>query len=283
MSTTSPTIGASRAAAKKPHVSATQLDMYWRCPEQYNRRYIQGERVPPGIAAVLGSGVHGGIETNFQQKIESHEDLPTPDIVDAAVAAFEARVAGDGFSMTPEEADRGVKVVAGEAKDKTAELAGVYAKEQAPHYQPAEVEHTSRIVFPNATHDLLAVTDLRDDLKRVTDFKTSARKKPANAAEVSTQLTIYSAAYQVDRGEPPSELRLDVLTKAKTPARQVLTTSRTRADLQALANRVNATLDAIAAGNFTPASPDAWCCSPRWCGYWNTCRFVNSERKENGK
>ena len=263
----------------KPHISATQLGMYWRCPAQYERRYINGERVPPGIAAILGRGVHGGAEHNGRQKIESHEDLPAPQIVEAAVAAFEASVAGDGFSLTPEEAERGPQVVEGEAKDKTAQLAAIYAEEQAPDYQPIEVEHTTRIVFPNATHDLLGITDLRDDKKRVVDYKTAAKKPSAGAADTSVQLTIYSAAYQVDHGEPPGGVRLDVLTKTKTPKRHVVETTRTRADYQVLANRVNATLDAIAKGSFPPADPESWMCSVKWCGYARTCPFYNAERE----
>lgn len=265
----------------KPHISPTQLGMHSRCPTQYEFRYIKGLRVPPGIAALLGRGVHGGAEVNGRQKIESHVDLPTPQIIEAAVAAFEASVAGDGFSLTPEEAERGLKAIESEAKDKTAQLARVYATDQAPDYQPVEVEHTTRIVFPNATHDLLGITDLRDDKKRVVDFKTAARKKPANAADISLQLTVYSAAYQVDHGESPACLRLDTLTKTKVPGRQVLETTRTRADYQVLANRVNATLDAIAKGSFPPADPESWMCSAKWCGYARTCPFYNPERDES--
>jgi hypothetical protein len=262
----------------KPHISHTQLDMFWRCGEQYRRRYVEGERLPPGIAIMLGGGVHKGAEHNFRQKIESRRDLPANEIVDAAVAGFEADFAG-GFSLTDDEADRGIKAVLGEAKDKLVQLALCHAVEQAPDYQPVAVEHATRIVFPAATHDLLAITDLRDDVRRVTDFKTAARKMPEDAVHTSVQLTIYAAAFQVDTGSPPQEVRLDVVTKTKTPQRQLLRSERTRADMQALLNRVNVTLATINAGNFPPASPGSWVCSPKWCGYWATCPFVNSERQ----
>jgi hypothetical protein len=273
--------GADMIDQTKPHISPTQLGMYARCGEQYRRRYIEGERVPPGIAAPMGLGVHGGAEVNGRQKIESHVDLPAREIVEAACDAFDAAIAGNGFSLTPEEASRGPKIVQGEAKDKVAQLAEVYAKEQAPDYQPTEVECSTRIVFPNASHDLLGITDLRDDKGRVVDFKTAGKKPAANAADVSLQLTVYGAAYQVDHGKPPSGLRLDVLTKTKTPGRWIVETTRTRADLQVLANRVNATLDAIAKGCFPPADPESWMCSSKWCGYHATCPFYNSEREES--
>lgn len=261
----------------KPHISYSQLDMFWRCPEQYRRRYIEKELSPPGIALLQGTGLHRGAEGNFRQKIETRSDLPKSEIVDMAVAAFEEAQAG-GYSLSEEESSVGADKTLGEAKDQLVRLAEVHAQEQAPEYQPTSVEHSTRIIFPNATHDLLAVTDLRDDRDRVTDFKTAARKKPENEVHSSIQLTIYAAAFQIDVGRPPSEVRLDVLTKTKNPSRQLLRSDRTRPDFQALVNRVNVTLAAINSGNFPPASPGAWCCSPRWCGFWSTCRFVNPER-----
>jgi len=209
----------------KPHLSASQLAMWSKCPYSWARRYVDGEIIPPGIAALTGTGVHAGAETNFRQKIDTHEDLPANDIVDAAVAGFEARKNGDGFVLTDDEATIGATKVLGTATDQVAQLAKLHATAQAPDYQPTAVEHTTRIVLPNATHDLMAVTDLRDDRGRVVDFKTAAKKPAKEMAANSLQLTVYTAAYAVDNaGRLPRSLRLDFLTKTKTPA----DTSRTR-------------------------------------------------------
>jgi len=262
----------------KPHTSSSQIGMYSRCGEQYRRCYIEGERIPPGISLLVGSGVHTGAETNFTQKIESHEDLPGDDIVDAAVAGFKARVAGDGYQLSDDEAGQGAKKVLGAAVDQTAALAACHAEEQAPDYQPVAVEHKALIVLPKASRDILGYMDLVDDKKRVIDLKTAAKKLPKGDADKSFQLTVYAAAYHVEHGEPPAEVRLDVVTKTKTPARQVLSSTRDRKDYETLIKRVNATIHAIDAGVFVPASPGDWCCSPRWCGYWATCPYVNSER-----
>lgn len=264
---------------EKPHVSNSQLSMYWRCPEQYRRRYMEKEILPPGIALLTGGAIHSGAEVNFRQKIESHQDLAEADIVGASVAAFETATTG-GYALSDEELLRGATVVLGEAKDQTAKLAEVHAQQQAPDYQPVAVEQSTRILLPNASRDLLAITDLRDDQRRVVDIKTAGRKKPQSEVDGSIQLTIYAAAYQIDCGEPPSEVRLDTLIKTKKPGRQVLSSIRDRTDFQVLINRINATLAAIEAGNFPPCSPDAWQCSSRWCGYARTCPYINSERFE---
>jgi len=263
--------------AEKPHISATQLEMYWRCPESYRRRYIEGEIIPPAIAMLQGSAFHSGAEVNFRQKIQTRQDLPAGEIIDAAAAAFDAKVAG-GYVLDDGQEARGAKVVLGEAKDQLVGLTWCHAEQQAPDYQPVAVEHKTRIVFANATHDLLAITDLRDDKERIVDLKTAARRMPATAADKSTQLSIYAAAYQVETGRPPREVRFDVVTKTKNPVRQVIQSHRTEADFRVLIARVNATLDAINKGSFPPASPDAWCCSLKWCGYARTCPYFNAER-----
>jgi hypothetical protein len=260
--------------ARKPFLSPSQLDMYCKCPEQYRRRYIEHEKIPPGIAMVKGKSFHAGAEHNMRQKIESGVDLTAAEIVDVAVDSFEAEAAG-GLMFSWEEIARGAGIVIGEAKDSLVSLAGMHATHQAPDYQPVLVEATIEIELPGP-RNLLGVVDLADDKDRVTDFKTSGRSKNQADADTSLQLTIYAAAFHAVIGRPPSEVRLDTLVELKKETkRQVLATSREEADMVALANRINAVSKAIDAGIFTPAVPGSWWCSARWCGYHATCPFVN--------
>jgi CRISPR/Cas system-associated exonuclease Cas4 (RecB family) len=258
---------------KKPHLSKSQIDLYHKCPEAYRRRYIEGEKRPPGIALLVGTGVHVGAETNFRQKIETHQDLSADDIIDASVAGFEQRCSVEGYELTNDEAGRGAKLVLGIAKDIVVDLAGLYADEMAPDYQPTEVEKSTVIELPNCSHDLVSITDLRDDRDRVVDFKTAARKPSESEAATSIQLTINAAAFAVDTGRAASEVRLDVLTKTKTPARHVLKSERDADDFQMLAHRIDAMAQAINAGVFPPAPLGSWQCSARHCGFWSTCHY----------
>jgi hypothetical protein len=264
---------------QKPHISDSQLTMHGKCPEQWRRRYIEKEVIPPGVAMLIGSGVHIGAETNFGQKIESHVDMPRGEIIEAAVAGFKARIGGDGCLLSEDEASRGKTVVVSQATDTIVTLAGLHADQQAPDYQPMEVECHTRIELPASTHDILAITDLRDDQDRVVDFKTAGKSKSQTDADHSTQLTTYAAAYEVDHGRPCSELRLDTLVKTKKPKRQILTTTRDEADYRVLASRMDAMLRSIKTGVFTAAPVGAWWCSAKWCGYAETCKFFNAERK----
>ena len=264
----------------KPHISATQVGMLCRCGEQYRRRYIEHETIPPGIRLLVGSGFHAGAEVNMRQKIESHTDMRPVDIADAAVAGLEERIAVDGYELTSEEASRGQAAVIGDAKAEVAALAEMHAREQAPEYQPVIVEETCRIVLPRASRDLLGVIDLADDKDRIIDWKTAGRKKPQSEVDQSLALTIYAAAFQAKTQRRPSEVRLDILTTTKKPTRQVLSGGRDQNDIRVLAARLDVVIRTIEAGIFLPANVGDWVCSPKWCGYWGTCPYVNSERRD---
>lgn len=264
-------------APEKPHLSPTQLELFAKCPEAYRRRYILAERIPPGIAALKGTGVHRGAQHNMAQKRETREDLPVDQIVEAAVAAFEAETHG-GYSMTPEETKIGRKKLIGTAKDDVVAMARVHAEQQAPDYQPVLVEELVRILLPNSPRDLLGVIDLTDERDRLVDFKTSGKKKTQNDADTSIQLTTYAVAFKAKTGRDPSEVRLDTITRSKNEtARDVVRSTRGPADFAALAARINVVNASIDAGLFPPATPGAWWCSAKWCGYHSTCPYVNPQ------
>lgn len=260
---------------KKPYRSASQVDLFCKCPEAFRRAYLEKDKIPPGIALAKGKGFHSAAEANMRQKIESHVDLPAKQVGDLAVAALETEIAG-GVMIDEGNAS----AVIDEAKYEVANLAYQHVKTQAPEYQPVHVEQTVRIELPGSSHDLLGVIDLADDRDRVVDFKTAGKKKAQSDADVNTGLTVYAAAFHVLENRLPSELRLDTIVTTKTKVeRQVLTTDRGPDDFSAFAWRLNVMNAAVAAGSFSPASPMAWWCAPKWCGYYNSCPFVNPRRR----
>ena len=58
--------------------------MFLRCPHQFERHYLRGEIIPPGIAACGGSAAHKAAQINHEQKLHSQEVLPLSDLQDAA-------------------------------------------------------------------------------------------------------------------------------------------------------------------------------------------------------
>ncbi len=264
----------------KPHLSATQLDMFARCGEQWRRRYVEGDKIPPGIAMAKGGGLHQAAELNMRQKIDSHVDLPASQIVDAAVAGFESIVSAEDVWLTPDERERGKKFVVSETIDALADIAEVHAAEQAPDYQPVFVEQVVEIPVASADYDIKGVIDLADDQDRLIDFKTAKRSKSQGDVDASTQLTIYAGAFRGLTGREPAEIRFDTIVQTKTKtSRQVVTTERDRGDFVALAARIQTVSKAIKAGVFLPAPAGAWQCSAAWCGFHSSCKYV----KGNGK
>ena len=261
----------------KPYLSHTQISMGLRCGEQYRRRYIEGERLPPGLAMARGTGVHKGIAANFSQKINSHRDMKRSDIIAASVSAFEDTIR-DGLTLTDAEKSIAIHISIGETVDVVAEMADVFAVHVAPHYQPTFVEERIRIVFPQAPRDLIAVIDVGTDTQ-VVDVKTSKREKKRTDILHDRQLTIYDLAYEVREGRSPESVVFETLViKPSGIHHQKLVGQRTKDDRDALGRTINEFSRMLAAGIFLPANPATdWWCSPDYCGYWRTCPYVNSQ------
>lgn len=263
----------------KPHYSGSQLDTFCMCPESYRQWYIEKNRIPPTVYMARGTGMHEGAAMNSRQKMETFRDLPAKDIIDAGIAEFEAATK-DGIMLTPEEASRGPDAVIGETKDDLRAILDCHAKEQAPSYQPIMVEQTVRIELPNSPRDLLGVVDLATE-NEVVDYKTAKRSKSQKDADTSVPLTIYAVAFMVVTGSAPEFVSLDsVIQTAKATKRQKVISTRDENDFRALANRINAVDHAIRSGSFPPALPGSWKCSPKYCGYYRTCPFVNGSRDQ---
>src|SRR5262245_12765341 len=80
----------------RTHLSASSLTMLGRCPEQFRRVYLKGERQRPGAALVWGSADHYAHEQNFAQKIVSHVDIPEGDVALAFAEGFDQKVESEG-------------------------------------------------------------------------------------------------------------------------------------------------------------------------------------------
>ena len=268
-----------QATEEKPYISTSQLNTLARCGMQYVFRYEEGLILPPGVAAATGIGLHKAAAENGSQKIDSHEDLPVSDLKDIAAESFDTQLDTDGIWLNPEEASIGSKKVLGAAKDRTVELAEFYGHHVAEDYQPKHVEQPFRIEL-SGPRDFLGIIDLIDDGNNVTDFKTAARSKSKDEADKSVQLTAYAAGCMKITGAAAATVRLDTMVTKKTGVdRQVLESTRTVADFEPLADRVNAAVRVIEAGAYLPADPTHWCCSPKWCGYFHQCPFGGGKKQ----
>jgi hypothetical protein len=275
------------APAVKPHISPSQLSTYENCGEAYRRRYIEKEVIPPGVAALRGGAVHKGAEMNFKHKLEAKTDLPAKDIVDRAVAEFDGRMKAEGLFLAPEEQARGMDVVVGEEKDATARLAGLFAREVAPVYQPTSVEDKVRIELPSSPRDILGILDLTATIVAapekgvgIIDYKTGRKTKLQRDFDVSPQLSLYDLTFRSKHGKAPDFIQVEQLIALKSGDKRVVNpTTRSTPDFKAAVARVNAMVSGLEKGVFMPAAAGSWNCAPKWCGYFQTCPYVNAERR----
>lgn len=249
----------------KPHLSASSIGTYERCPEQFRWRYVEGIKSPPGVAAITGKGTHKSIEGNMLAKlaggaldIEAAKALARDGVMQAWEAETPMLTDDDGS----EEQARGSAV------DDAVSLAALHHAEVAPSIQPMAVERRVEIAL-SGPFDLLGFIDIEEQ-KGVIDTKTSGKSPSADAAAKSTQLTIYDYARRME-GKESGFVRLDYLVKSKRPKYVPLVATRDEVDHDRMLARVARVAAAWQSGIFPFADPNSWACSQKFCGFWDRC------------
>jgi len=119
------------------HWSPSSFSMLQRCPRQWQERYIHGRKARPAEAPLVGTAVHKAVELNFGQKIDSHEDLLLPTLLDYYGDAFPAVV-----ELEQERAGAEVEwdTSLGKAQARGKEMLAAYQNQVAGRIQPTAVE-----------------------------------------------------------------------------------------------------------------------------------------------
>lgn len=254
------------AEARRPYLSVSQLNMLTRCPEQYRRRYILGERRPPGVSMVIGKGTHAAGETDLRSKMEWGELLAAEEVADVAADATRRMWQEDEPKLEDGDPDQGGAV------DEAVKLAGLYHAKVAPQVAPVAIERAFILeTGPEFPFDLMGVVDV-EEAGTIRDTKTSAKAPSGNPAERDLQGELYTLEAKVRTGRDKSFV-MDHLVRGKSPRYIVSEAKFTPADHQSFLRRVEVASRLVQAGNFPPADPKSWACSPKWCGYWDTCAW----------
>jgi len=256
-----------------PHLSASQLDTFRRCPQQWYYSYVEGLKIPPGIALLVGSGVHKGAEVDLKTKIVTGQDEPLDVVLDAAVTEYDSRMRKEGLFLTRDEMAAKAQTI-GAGKDETVALASLWHEESAPEILPAMVEERMSIDAPGLAVPLFGIIDLYEQDGVLRDLKTAKSQWRQDKADTETQPTLYRELIMARTGEYPRMVAYDILVKTKKPKRQQLATERTQADFDVLVGRAQLMLRQIKAGIFPPADPGQWWCSPKFCGYYGFCKHI---------
>ena len=246
----------------RPHISVSHLNMYLRCPAQYMFRYIYRIKVPARSYLAKGKAIHKGIEHNFRQKKETHQDVKLAEVLEVTTEEFD-HLKVDTQWASDENPDQ--------IRAETISLATMYHTEIAPYIQPDLIEQ--RITIPlddDLGWDLLGIIDLGDQEGFIHDTKTAKKSPTAGEADKSLQLTAYYLLYRAFTGNEPAGCKLDYLVQTKNPKVVSLESKRTERELARFQNIARTVIKAIESGNYYP-NPNSMMCSEDNCDYWDLC------------
>lgn len=258
------------------YLSQTMINQWLRCGEQFRRRFLEGQVIPPGIAAKIGTGLHKGAEVNHRYKLVTGEDEPLTVVTDAARDGY-VKSLDSGVFFPPDELP-GAKKKLAEGVDVTVNLAALYHRELAPKIQPTLIEKKLALEVPGFPVRFEGTIDLLATGHNWHDIKSSDKRWPEGRADSEIQATLYWKLVKEYHGKAPNRLFYDVFTKSGLVHQQIETT-RTEADFEALVRTARVMLQSIEAGIFHPAMPGSWICSPRFCGFWWTCPAIPDHKK----
>jgi len=255
------------------HLSFSQLNMLLRCGVQYERRYVNGEKIAPSGSMVRGRCGHKSEEVNFRQKIKSNEDLPLETVKD--IFSDEWEKSKYQIAWAKDEIDGGSpSKVEGEYKDVGISLVDVYHRELAPAAIPIAVEDKFTVHFDGGYPDLVGIIDRIDEGDQIVDLKFVGKSPSEGDAAKDLQLICYDLGYRQTRKKKPSLLRKEYAISTKKPKTMIQEVPAFQDEqIQALLRRLERAIIAIGKGVFLPAAIGSWGCSEKWCGFWNSCAF----------
>ncbi len=260
------------------YLSASSLNCLLTCPRMYQFRYIDRIPVPPTASMLTGTALHRTLESYYRGVIANPDNRLTPDqIADLATATLEETLTTEEHYLKPEEQEEAGVVVR--------ELSASYVEHVAGTIMPLAVEEqhvwTARCGVP-----MLAYIDLRhrlpDGSQGIADYKITGKRWTPDKLTNSLQFNLYSMMTGI------GDISVHNLVKTASAKRSVTKPQDSVTDIapnirilrhtfdgsanQHLEDIIETSASLITAGIFPPCAPDAWNCTPEWCGYWSICR-----------
>lgn len=233
-----------------PFLSFSQIDRYFRCPEQYRLYYIEGLRLKiPKANLIFGQILHHALAGLFREKEDPVKYfLEVWDALKKEGLTYGKKESWDKFRVSGEG------------------LLEKFLREELPRI--TEIDAAERKFELNITGldlPLFGIIDLVaniDGKKTVADFKSAASEYEDYQISLSDQLTAYKLA------EPEAEqLALWVLIKTKEPKIEWYPTNRSPTELTEFLWKAGYAAREIKAGHFYKRS--GMHCS--WCDFLPVC------------
>lgn len=261
-----------------PHLSASSLGMFLRCPEQWRRRYLLGEKRPPVWHMVLGSANHATHERTYNEKLRGREVSPREAVEYFEDQAWPEQLVKEGEvlwqAQTPDS-----------CVDTGARMVNAYTAHVVPRILPESAgEQKFEIEVPGLPVPVIGYTDVIINDGPVLDIKTVGQATRSIQKRWMLQANIYNLA--LGRG-----IEIHTVSRAKEP--KVFTALDEEGLLLPASEQQNALTQRMVQQvtgmiwncirHFGPLEPwpanfmsDA--CG--WCGWFDTCVYWSHRRGE---
>lgn len=179
---------------RKGRLSASALGTFLRCPEQFRREYVLGERRPSGGTALAGTGAHGAVEAALALRIGTGLTATPKQIVDTFDAVFDSAVDRavdregiewgrvDKLPLT-EDLSRGLGRAA----------VAAYAEHALPFVEPVEVERVFALDVPGVPVPFVGLIDVSTPRSSI-DLKFGAQSAKMIKSDWRVQALVYGLA-----------------------------------------------------------------------------------------
>ena len=245
------------------HLSYSQVNTYLTCPLRYRFQYV--DLVPPAFtsaALVFGQAVHEAVGA-FYQEVLTGDELRPDQMLDVYRQAWQS---SNGA---------GIRFFNGDNEDCLLEKAGlmlnVFHEAFDPGVEIVGIEEFFEVLINDKVPPFQGYIDLieqsAEGMLTVVDLKTAARKPTKAQASSNLQLTAYTLGAEALGFDPQQlTLRLDVLTKTKSPELVRYETTCSEEERQRFVQMVKRVWNAIESHVFFPRE-DWHCAQCAWSGH----------------
>lgn len=260
------------------HVSPSQLGSFLRCGEQYRRRYVEKEIIPPGISARTGSAVHKVAEVHDLSRIQGNIGLTIVEAQDCARDEFKRLVKDEGVFLAPSEVPEANKLL-NEGLNNALAASAFFVTDVAPNFDPLAAEQTMMFEIDILDVPIKCILDklassVLDGRTFIRDLKIMGKKKDQNWADSELQPSFYLLGHLLQHNELLG-FAYDIIIPGKKGVQYLsLETIRDERDFQRMKILLSQFRKAVEADIFMPADPGSWMCSPNYCGYYQSCKYA---------
>jgi len=264
----------------KPQLHQSHLALLYKCGYKFSRAVLDGEKEPPTVPLVVGTATHTTVAKNLNHKIDKGTLLTKEAIQDYSKDDFIKEWQESPVVLNEEEVAQGLKKTKDFAQDQARELIIAHHYDIANKINPKIIERKWVLKAKEFDYDLAGQMDI-DEGNQIRDTKTMKVNGGQRIVDLSEQYTFYALAkYTIDGIMPDFVIQDNLIKPTKTRSAYgiIYKSTRTKEDFKIAVSRFALACEIIKKGSFVPANPIDPLCSPKFCGFYPTCPYVNGKR-----